>query len=441
MTPMESALAAWIAFHAELGVDMETFLLPPATESQLVAVEEVLGYQLPEDLRELYKIANGQWNMFDDDKNAIELVEGMRWAPLFGQHDFMPLEKALTQYQVYLDIYTSDIEFNTKYYAANPDKEFDPVLWEVRSGDPVDEAGWNPKWLTFAGSDANSYSVDMAPPRGGSPGQVVLHGADEYQLQVAGASVTDLMQQAVLHLTVDDEHRFQYNDDDGPYMANVFFNMDWRVAAHPPPEHNEMPAALVEWQHEQDLMRDEQRALLDAWLEGRGIVADQRNSLIQWFDFRFLSDQASSAPLSVVLQIQMQLIAEGKMPQLGAMADGVLDNLASGSDATPILRHAPNLAAAYYVGGSMTSSFGLNMPVEDAIHLFHEYKLASGDWSQRDYNSINALFEDVQQVPIGANNGFSMDVNGAILSVCVSTFDEETYKSDEICHELDLSSY
>jgi len=178
MTPLETALAAWIAFHTELGVDMNTYLLPPATEAEIVAVEEQIGYRLPEDLRELYKIANGQWSLFDDDEALSNVSSDQRWAPMFGYYEFLPLHKALREYEIYLDIYTSDKEFNTKYYQANPDETYEPVKWEVRKGDLVDELGWNPSWFTFAGANANYYSVDMAPPHGVAPGQVVLHGAE-----------------------------------------------------------------------------------------------------------------------------------------------------------------------------------------------------------------------------------------------------------------------
>jgi len=35
LTTLEAALTAWIAFHAELGVDIESYLLPPATEDEV----------------------------------------------------------------------------------------------------------------------------------------------------------------------------------------------------------------------------------------------------------------------------------------------------------------------------------------------------------------------------------------------------------------------
>ena len=62
MTTFEAALAAWIAFHSELGVNIEATFMPPATEGELVAAERAIGFSLPDDLRSLYKVANGQYD-------------------------------------------------------------------------------------------------------------------------------------------------------------------------------------------------------------------------------------------------------------------------------------------------------------------------------------------------------------------------------------------
>ena len=58
MDPRASALAAWIAFHAELGVDLDALLLPGATADEIAAAEKVLGHALPEDVRTLYRHAD-----------------------------------------------------------------------------------------------------------------------------------------------------------------------------------------------------------------------------------------------------------------------------------------------------------------------------------------------------------------------------------------------
>ena len=65
MSKFEAAFAAWIAFHSKLGVNIEATLMPPATEADILAVENTLGFDLPDDMRALYKIANGQFDAWD----------------------------------------------------------------------------------------------------------------------------------------------------------------------------------------------------------------------------------------------------------------------------------------------------------------------------------------------------------------------------------------
>lgn len=439
MTPLEAALAAWIAFHFELGVDMEAYLLPPATEAQIVEVEEVIGYRLPDDLRELYKIANGQWYMFDDDINVLGDVDpDQRWAPLFGNYDFMPLQKALSRYEFYLDIYDSEIAFSTKYNQANSDKIIEPIVWEVRQSDAVDPAGWNPNWFTFAGSDANVYSVDLSPPRGGSPGQVVLHGADEYLLQVPGHSVTDLMEQAVVHLSADEPHRYQYEERDDLYMASVFFNMDWRGELYIPQEQSVMPPAYIAWADEQEHAQNLKHEQLVTWLQGRDLPAEQHNSLLQWYDMRLGYRFADSPPLSVIMKMQVQRISQGEMPHILEILNGIAHSVSSRMSSNMSPLYEMELASTLFTGSIMLSDFDLNLTSGEAMDLYHQFKFESGEWSQAEFNRVDALKIKLQKLPINTDDGFSMSSDGSNLSICTSSFDEETFKSDDVCHEIDL---
>ena len=440
MTPLESALSAWIAFHGELGVDMQAYLLPPATEKQVVAVEEKIGYRLPEDLRELYKIANGQWVMYDDDESLITVDGEARWAPLFGNYEFLTLDRALERYEFYLDMYTSEAEFNTKYYAANPDQHYEPTVWEVREGDAVDEAGWNPQWFTFAGSGANGYSVDMAPPRGGAPGQVVLHGADEWVLQVVGHSVTDMMEQAVTHLSPDEEHRYDYNERDGGYMANVFFNIDWRAELYIPEEQRETPAAYVEWMNEQSLADEEQREKLDLWLQGRNLSEEQRNSYMEWLSYMSIRNTPKMPPMSVIMEMQMQRLAQGELPDFSEVIDGIGAGMQPDEKTMDLREHAMSLATLHLRSDAMFSPFDISMTVDEAVALYHDYKFETGEWTQDEVNRIKKFEVDVKNLPVNIEDGFSMmSSTDSTLTVCTSSFDEETYKSTETCFDVDLT--
>lgn len=216
----------------------------------------------------------------------------------------------------------------------------------------------DPNWFTFACSDANGCSVDMAPPRGGAPGQVVLHGADEWVLQVVGQSVTDMMEQAVTHLSTD-EYRYDYNERDGGYRASVFFNMVWRA----------------------------------------------------------------------------------ELPDIPEVITGFMAGLQSDEKARELREHAMNLVIVYSSSETIPTPFDIAMPVDEAVAPYHEYKFEIGEWTQDELSRMQKFEEDVKALPVNAEDGFisMMSSSQSTLTVCTSSFDEETYKSTETCHDLDIS--
>ncbi len=98
MSKIELALSAWIAFHAKIGINIEPTLMPPATEEDILTVEKAIGYRLPEDLRELYKLANGQYNPYDHAAQLdARLATDEPWAPFFGHFEFFTIGKGAWQ--------------------------------------------------------------------------------------------------------------------------------------------------------------------------------------------------------------------------------------------------------------------------------------------------------------------------------------------------------
>ena len=160
MSKFEVAFAAWIAFHSQLGVNIEATLKPPATEEQIRAIEKKLGFDLPDDIRELYKKADGQYDSWEHGEELkARLAPNEYWAPLFGNFAFIPLDQALARYVDETEWKKSESEFTAKYNEANPDKVTDnQIVWEVRTGDPVDPGGWNQDWFIFAWTNADSLA-------------------------------------------------------------------------------------------------------------------------------------------------------------------------------------------------------------------------------------------------------------------------------------------
>lgn len=235
MDPIGPALAAWLAFHASLGVDMPALLLPGATEAEIVAVEQAIGHDLPADLRALYERVDGQLDPWDSDAFDPSSYGGERIANLFGHFRFLPLDEALAEYRSQLEMHATYPE----------DTAYEP--WGYRPEDPIDPVDWQPTWFTFAGADAgNGYAVDLAPPRGGTIGQIVQVGTD-FERRVVASSLSDLMSRAAAGLDPNQPGRMEWSDgEDGPMPGSVWFDMDPTWIPPVPPSAEEQALAQAE---------------------------------------------------------------------------------------------------------------------------------------------------------------------------------------------------
>ncbi len=447
MSKLEVAFAAWIAFHAKVGVDIEATLMPPATEAGIQAVENEIGFRLPEDLRQLYKIANGQFDSYD---HAAELEERMApgepWAPLFGYYAFLPLEKALSRHLDALEWKRSEQEFNEKYYKANPDQTFHPNIWQVREGDPVDPLGWNARWFNFAESNADSYAVDMNPPRGGTPGQIVEHGSDVARLSVVASSLTDLLQDAAQRLDPSEQNRYQHSDPDRDYRPTIYFDMDWRNTPYDERAYQasipQIPAEYQAWEEEVEQRREVERQRFTAWLKEHDLD-DQEIAQMQAFsEMDMALDQLP--PEHVVAAMQAFAQSQGQ----SMVVDEPVPDEATIERAT-WFGYYMSLAGAVIssnteYGKHISSTVGHGLQRQQAIALYHRYKLEIGQWKQSDYEIAEQLkvrFGELELIKQGQTDSYSMQIDQTILSVCHTTFDPDTYKSEEHCEKIDMAQY
>ncbi len=203
MTGMTTAWAIWTQFHKTHGFAIEHFLNAPATEADLDAIETETGYRLPDDLRALWRCADGQPGSY----GIASPAPGSVISPVFGSYDFMPCADALAAYRGWSEV-----------LEQQGDSMHDEIT--CRDGDPVQQAYWIPGWLPFAiDGGGNSYAVDMAPREGGTYGQVILMGPDEDERRVLATGIaawlTDTARQAP---PLDDEA-------DAPL---AYFDMEYR---------------------------------------------------------------------------------------------------------------------------------------------------------------------------------------------------------------------
>jgi len=370
MDTLGAALAAWIGFHASIGVDLEAYLRPGTTDAALDRVESEIGFDLPGDLRALYRRADGQLSSFGDDWPDPE----RHGAAMFGRYDFLPLDEALREYWSWLEMYSAD----------EPYGGFD--VWDVPEGDPVAPMYVAPGRFPFASDRNGNYlAVDPSPLRGGEIGQVIRYGADYGDVRVLAPSVTALMDQLARELDPDEAARFTYNDaspatEYSPaYPPTVEFEIDLREPVHEP----YVPTARViadnaEWGRQQDVARE---AFL-SWLAGRGLDGRERQATLDALGmvWKYVIPPHPSEPPEAA--------------QFRSFEFYLLE-----------------IESQFY------GATGREQEAKAALALFHAYQLERGVWTIEQRAEADAALDGVHP-PIDEGSGFDFEIrssNGTVI--------------------------
>jgi cell wall assembly regulator SMI1 len=127
---MQDVFVAWMIWLSAIGTPQQQFLNAPASDAQIAALEATISHALPDEVRQLYRFANGQKN-----HRSVTLAKGQFMLPFFGQYHFLSTEDAARDYQGWKHIRDdSGAEFAD---------DFNGVI-TVRKGDPVLREYWHP---------------------------------------------------------------------------------------------------------------------------------------------------------------------------------------------------------------------------------------------------------------------------------------------------------
>jgi cell wall assembly regulator SMI1 len=143
-------------FDIAAALGYPAFAFPgPATEQQLARLESTTGCRLPDQLRALYLLHNGEGGLGQVDPPA-----------LFIGLPFLSVDEVLMSVQACESGLAAAEEFNLDEYESKPPSVVLPVYY-------------SPGWVPFAGYRTATYlAIDHTPAAGGTVGQVVLFGAD-----------------------------------------------------------------------------------------------------------------------------------------------------------------------------------------------------------------------------------------------------------------------
>ena len=185
IAPVLARLDAWYA--ANLPADKYKFN-PPATDAEIAAFEHLVGFEMPQSYRQLYRWHDGE----NDD----------RWGHFYGL-PLLPLRAAGAEWKAWARALA---DFGGNRYAV-PGGAWPPGA--------VDPAYINPRWIpvTHDGS-GNHIGLDFDPWPGGRVGQVILFGRDEDVKAVLAESlgrflewIADLLESGNFRLKLDEGER------------------------------------------------------------------------------------------------------------------------------------------------------------------------------------------------------------------------------------------
>jgi len=108
------------------------------------------------------------------------------------------------------------------------------------------------------------------------------------------------------------------------------------------------------------------------------------------------------------------------------------------------VRYLMVMASSNERGRNISSTIGQGMLRQEVITLVHRYWLESGVWTRTDFDIAEALrnrFSKLKIIEQGETDNHSIGFEGSVLEICWSTFDSETFKSNDFCDRVDISEF
>ena len=168
-TQLNALVKKYPAAAEELGLSFE--LNAGASEADFAELEQTLGYALPEEFKELYRVANGETD-----------IDGV-----FAGEEWLSIERIIDEYNVWNQLYQED---DGSDFGCDPeDAGIKPDFW------------WNPKWISLTADDSgNSKMIDLDPSEQGTAGQIIQMWHDDAAREKVADSLREFLQNYVRDL-------------------------------------------------------------------------------------------------------------------------------------------------------------------------------------------------------------------------------------------------
>ena len=172
-TQLNALVKKYPAAAEELELSFE--LNAGASEADFAELEQTLGYALPEEFKELYRVANGETD--------IDCV--------FAGEEWLSIERIIDEYNIWQELYQNGTfqEDDGTPYGCEPEAGIKPDFW------------WNPKWISLtADGSGNSKMIDLDPSEQGTAGQIIQMWHDDAAREKVADSLREFLQNYVRDL-------------------------------------------------------------------------------------------------------------------------------------------------------------------------------------------------------------------------------------------------
>ena len=187
MTQLEHLKQRFPEAAAEFNLDYT--LNVGAAETDFARLEAVLGYALPEEFKELYRVADGESGM----------------AGVLADEEWLSIERIIEEYGVWKNLLDDGM------FA---DDDGTPYDCEPENADIKGDLWWNPKWIPLtADACGNGKMIDMDPTEHGTAGQIIQMWHDDPARSKEADSLRGFLTQYAQDL------------EDGKYMLDTEYGL------------------------------------------------------------------------------------------------------------------------------------------------------------------------------------------------------------------------
>lgn len=148
--------------------DIDLSLNDGASDEDFAELETVLGFALPDEFKEIYRIHNGS-------KNENAFVDG----------EWLSIQQISTDYTMWKELYDAG-----DFEEDGEDMGCEPTHSAIKS-----DFWFNPKWIPLTSNGADGKMIDLDPTPDGKIGQIIHMIHDAYARELIAPSLKAFFEQ------------------------------------------------------------------------------------------------------------------------------------------------------------------------------------------------------------------------------------------------------